>query len=84
MTNERRMEHWVLKDLGIDLTSEENEKFWIYPQGNTQDPLVSKILENCGGKPKYCPLTEYPEIKESKGRVNQNIFFVIKKVQQSY
>lgn len=73
------MEHWVLKDLGIDLTIEENEKFWIYPQGNTQDPLVSKILESCGGKPKYCSLTEYPEIKESKGRGKPEYIFRHKK-----
>ncbi|RIA79321.1 S-adenosyl-L-methionine-dependent methyltransferase [Glomus cerebriforme] len=48
MTNERRMEHW--------------------------------ILENCGGKPKYCPLTEYPKIKESKGRGKPEYIFRHKKI----
>jgi len=40
MTNERTMENWVLKDLGVDLTGGEKEEFWIYPQGNASDPLI--------------------------------------------
>lgn len=69
MTNERTMEHWVLKDLGIDLVTEKKEDYWVYPQGNTQDPLVNKILEKCGGKPKYCPLSEFlDQTKTGKGK----------------
>jgi hypothetical protein len=36
-------------------------------------------LENCGGKPKYCPLVEYPEIKESRGRGKPEYVFRHKK-----
>jgi len=67
-TNERTMEHRVLKELGIDLTKEENDDYWIYPQGNTNDPLVNKILKKSGGKPKFCPFSEFlSEVKNSKG-----------------
>ncbi|RHZ37339.1 N-6 DNA Methylase family [endosymbiont GvMRE of Glomus versiforme] len=63
------MEHWALKDLRVDLTREEHENYWIYPQGNTHDPLVRKILERCDGKPKYCPLSEFLiETKIGKGK----------------
>ncbi|CAG8600065.1 7573_t:CDS:2 [Ambispora gerdemannii] len=67
------------KDQKEKLKKEERVAKQNQEESNTQDPLVSKTLENCGGKPKHCPLTEYLEIKESKGRGKPEYIFRHKK-----
>jgi len=79
MNNERTMEHWVLKELEVDLTSKENDNYWIIPQGNTKDPLINQILEKCGGKPNNSyPLEYSKKIKIGKDKP-EYIFYHKKK-----
>lgn len=78
MTNERTMEHWVLKDLQVDLALKENPNYWIIPQGNTKNPLINQILEKCGGKPKHSSLSEISIVKKGIGKGRPEYIFVHK------